>query len=61
MIRTEPPHVVDPAVLKSIDDRLVKARERQVAYEAAGDERSAEIQSDVTNRLLWERAQEAGQ
>lgn len=59
--RAEPPHVVDPAVLESIDERLIVARRRQNEYEDAGDARSAEIQEDVIDRLLRERFEEAGQ
>lgn len=41
--------------LQSIDTRLVRSRERQRAYEAKDDARSAQIEQDVQDRLLRDR------
>lgn len=60
MTRNEPENVVDPAVVRSIDRRLTVALQRKRTYLAVGDERSAEIQEDVINRLLRERKEETG-
>jgi len=41
--------------LKSIDTRIIRSRDRQRAYEAKRDFRSAEIEEAVQDRLLRER------
>lgn len=41
--------------IAEIDASLIRSRARQKAYEAKGDERSAEIEADVQDRLLRER------
>jgi len=46
--------------LKSIDTRLVRSRDRQRAYEAKRDFRSAEIEEAVQDRLLRDRLDEMG-
>lgn len=45
--------------IQSIEEALVRSRQRHQAYLDAGDAESARIQEGVTNRLLQERTEEA--